>query len=76
MWSKVSRATSVLCCVTQVAKPWSFAVGRFFCSSQGEVFYEVVHPHQWAIMIIVQEQNQCEDITVSSHCLSRSLIYN
>jgi len=44
----------------------SLTVGRFFCSSQVAVFYEVVHPHQWAIMVTAQVQNQFKDTTVST----------
>lgn len=64
----------ILCYALQVATCRSFAVSRVFCSSQGEAFYEGVHHHQWSIMLIVQEQNQCKDAIVSTHCLQR--VYN
>lgn len=67
--SRIPRGTSILCYALQVAICQRFTVSRVFCSSQGEAFYEGVHHPQWGIMVIVQEQNQCKDTIVSTHCL-------
>lgn len=72
--SRIVGTIIILCYALQVATCRSFAVSRVFCSSQGEAFYEGVHHHQWSIMLIVQEQNQCKDAIVSTHCLQR--VYN